>query len=58
MFAIMQTTFSKLFSGTKTVIFIQISLEFIPNGINKSVLVRSVAWRRTGDAPLLKPVAD
>ena len=56
MFAIMQTTF--IIMQTKIVIFIQISLEFIPNGINKSLLVRSMAWRRTGDAPLLKPVAD
>ena len=39
-------------------ILIQISLKFVPKGSidNKSVLVHEMAWRRTGDKPLPKPI--
>ena len=39
-------------------ISIQISLKFVPKGPieNKSVLVKVMAWRRTGDKPLSEPM--
>ena len=42
----------------KFLISIQISLKFVPKGQidNKSALVQVIAWRRTGDKPLLEPM--
>ena len=39
-------------------ISIKISLKFVPKGAidNKSALVQVMAWRRTGDKPLPKPM--
>ena len=56
---ISQTTFSNAYLWIKScIILIQISLEFVPKWLidNKSALVQVMAWSRTGDKPLPKPM--
>ena len=50
--------FKRIFLNGNVRISIQISLKFVPKGPvdNKSELVSVMAWRRTGDKPLPKPV--
>ena len=53
---ISQTIFSNAFLNEDIRILIKISLQFVPKGSidNNSVLVQVMAWRRTGDKPLLE----
>ena len=53
-------TFNCIFMNEKFCILIQISLDFVPKGPinNKSALVHVMAWRQTGDKPLLEPRLD
>ena len=39
-------------------ILIQISLKFVPKGLNdnKTALVQVMSWRRTGNKPLFEPM--
>ena len=50
--------FKCIFVNEKTCILIRISLKFVPQGLidNKSTLVQVMAWCRTGDKPLPKPM--
>ena len=44
----------------KFCILIQISLKFVSKGLidnNNTALVQVMAWRRTGDKPLLEPMS-
>ena len=51
-------TFKWIFLNENGRIQIWTSLKFIPRDSirNKAVLVRVMAWRRTGDKPLLEPM--
>ena len=46
--------FRCIFATEKCIIFIQISLQFVPKGPinNNPALVKIMAWRRIGDKPL------
>ena len=50
--------FKCIFLNENNRILIQISLKFVPRGPigNKPALVQVMAWRRTGDKPLLEPM--
>ena len=50
--------FNLVFMNEKFCVSIRILLKFVPKGLidNKSVLVRVMAWRRTGDKPLPEPL--
>ena len=50
--------FRCIFVNEKFCLLIQIPLKFVPKGQidYKSVLVRVMAWRRTGDRPLPEPM--
>ena len=56
--AISQTTFSNTFSWMKTLVWIKMSLTFVPKGPinNIPALVQIIAWRLPGDKPLSKPI--
>ena len=59
MAAIFQTTVSNAFSWMKTfVLWFNFHFKFVPKDpfINKTALVKVMAWRRSGDKPLLKPM--
>ena len=51
-------TFKRIFLNENVLIFIKISLKFVPKGpiTNNPVLVQIMAWRRSGDKPLSEPM--
>ena len=53
-------TFKCIFVNEKFCIVIWISLKFVPKGPidNKWALVQVMAWRQTGDKPLVEPMLN
>ena len=51
-------TFKRIFMNENVIIFIKISLKFVPGGPinNIHALVQIMAWRRPGDKPLSEPM--